>query len=520
MRSYRRMLGLIAGVACAVVLIGGGPVLADSQIVYRLQLGGNNNGGSGQFTPGQETDGLQFERGAPLTWSVVVEASGVHNQPGHPSHNYQIYGAANLVFDLELHVGTASGPLADADFYSSAQAGAAAAFARSYKIIGTNWAAAVDKLGNGGPFMGGPRASEVTPPALKGPHTFPTAEPGKLIGMGCGYKDWLRATGGANGSPTPGVGMATLPGGYAGLGVVPVFEGQIDTTNLPLGTYVLKVKKTGDESAPGSAGNNVLRGDLDMRAGVDRPAFAVAANQVVGDTITFELVDQICTGVQGRYIFYNNSYYDGNNPAANAADDNAIDTSKQALLPGQTSSAVNYITFSKGITGIMFDICGMPAGYVPQAGVDVLVLWGNSNTNPYEWPEAPNPAISVRPGAGVNGSDRVTLTWPANTIPNRTWLLVALLSDDMGGGMNLANLDAFMFGVQVGDGTLDGFTDGGDVGITKSNPRNALNRAPVTNLYDYDKNSLVDAADVGIAKMNPSNALNRLKTITLPHYQP
>jgi len=516
------MLRLVAGVGCAMALIGAGPVWADSQIAYRVQLGGSNNGGTGQFTPGQEADGLQFERGTPLTWSVVVEASGVHNQPGHPSHGFQIYGAANLVFDLELHVGTAEGPLADADFYSTAQPGAAAAFARSYKIIGSNWATAVDRLGNGGPYMGGPKASEVTPPTPKGPHTFPTAEPGKLIGMGCGYKDWLRATGGLNGSPTPGVGMTTLPGGFAGLGVVPVAEGQIDTTNLPLGTYVLKVKKTGNEGAPGSAGNNVLRGDMDMRAGVDRPAFAVAANQVVGDTITFQLVNEVCTGIRGRYVFYNNSYYDGNNPAANANDDNAIDTTKQALLPTQTSSFANYTTYSRGIVGIMFDICGMPPGYVPktqsdnQPTVDIYLTMGNDTGDPYYWPYAPDPTVSVRPGAGDCGCDRVTLIWQQGQIPDRRWLLIMLMPDDWGGGMGLTQPDYFMFGNQIGDGNGDNNTDGTDVAGAKNNPHGPGNRALVTNKWDFNKNSLVDGTDVAIAKNNGTNPGNRLKRITMP----
>jgi len=60
--------------------------------------------------------------------------------------------------------------------------------------------------------------------------------------------------------------------------------------------------------------------------------------------------------VVGRDVFYNNSFYDGNNPAINAADDEAIATNKQALLPGQTATFANYTSYSKGINGVMVDV--------------------------------------------------------------------------------------------------------------------------------------------------------------------
>lgn len=63
--------------------------------------------------------------------------------------------------------------------------------------------------------------------------------------------------------------------------------------------------------------------------------------------------------VVGRDVFYNNSYFDGRNPAADTSDDNAIATDKQALLPGQTASFTNYTSYSKGINGVMVDIAGL-----------------------------------------------------------------------------------------------------------------------------------------------------------------
>jgi len=59
--------------------------------------------------------------------------------------------------------------------------------------------------------------------------------------------------------------------------------------------------------------------------------------------------------VVGRHIFYNQSAFDGNNAQANAADDNAIATDKQALLPGESATFANYTSYSRGINGIMDD---------------------------------------------------------------------------------------------------------------------------------------------------------------------
>ncbi|NIM48763.1 MAG: hypothetical protein GTO22_05815, partial [Gemmatimonadales bacterium] len=66
--------------------------------------------------------------------------------------------------------------------------------------------------------------------------------------------------------------------------------------------------------------------------------------------------------VVGRYVFYNDSAFDGDDPAAGAEDDNAIATDKTALLPGGTATFANYTSYSRGINGIMVDIAGLPAG--------------------------------------------------------------------------------------------------------------------------------------------------------------
>ena len=49
--------------------------------------------------------------------------------------------------------------------------------------------------------------------------------------------------------------------------------------------------------------------------------------------------------VLARRLFYNNSLADGNDPAANEADDQAVATDKRPLLPGETASFANYSSY-------------------------------------------------------------------------------------------------------------------------------------------------------------------------------
>lgn len=143
-----------------------------------------------------------------------------------------------------------------------------------------------------------------------------------------------------------------------------------------------------------------------------------------------------------RYLFYNNSSLDGNNPAANAADDGAIDPALTALLPGQTATAANYSTFGQGLNGIMFDIDSLSGA--PSAG-DFLFRIGNDN-NPAAWAAAPAvSSVSLRSGAGILSSDRVTLIWADNAIQN-TWLQVTVLPTATTG---LLSADVFYFGNDI-----------------------------------------------------------------------
>ncbi|MGB2614010.1 MAG: RHS repeat-associated core domain-containing protein [Phycisphaerae bacterium] len=228
------------------------------------------------------------------------------------------------------------------------------------------------------------------------------------------------------------------------------------------------------------------------------------------DAVTF-----VPAMIVSRHIFYNNSYFDGNNAGANASDDAAIDTSKFALIPGGIGAFANYTSYSRGLNGIMIDIDGLAS---TPSDSDFVFKVGNSE-DPSTWAMAPAPtSITVRPGEGASGSDRVTILWADNAI-QKQWLQVTLLSDANGGSLGLAEDDVFYFGNSIGETGNSGsntFVDGTDFVGVRDNPHNFLDRAPVTDAYDINRDSFVDGTDLVLVRDNNTNFLNCLKLIGVP----
>jgi len=190
---------------------------------------------------------------------------------------------------------------------------------------------------------------------------------------------------------------------------------------------------------------------------------SVTASDIVGntgsDTTVDELVVELVLGVVGRHVFYNNSIWDGDDPLPNPADDAAIATDKQPLLPGGTVAPENHTSYSRGINGIMVDIDDLPGN--PTAADFTFEV--NAAENPDTWTPAPAPtSVTVRPGEGVNGKDRVTIIWADGAIQNQ-WLRVTVLPTAETG---LASEDVFLYGNAVGDTDSDGQVDSTDYGTT------------------------------------------------------
>lgn len=283
----------MARLGMAVVALIAAPLLASDLVSYQLQINGDNHvddvkaGTRTAYTDGITTNGANVPQNSILNWAANVSVTGIHSQPGHPSDGLAPQGVANMVLSVELHQGTAAGPLVGS-FFSNIHSGAGAlpctscaggggvcagsAFALAWFIPDTPWPAArVTEAASSGAFAG--PFMEVC--------MWPTVQTGKLLGTGAGYASWCRGCG-LGTTTTKGIGIPTASGG---LGTNAVVEGQIDLTGLPLGTYVLKL-------IPG-AGNNVLRGDVDLvtapGGGSQVQAFAVAANATQGSEISFNI---------------------------------------------------------------------------------------------------------------------------------------------------------------------------------------------------------------------------------------
>ena len=208
--------------------------------------------------------------------------------------------------------------------------------------------------------------------------------------------------------------------------------------------------------------------------------------------------------VVGRHVFYNNSFFDGRNPAANDADDAAIATDKRALLPGQVASFSNLTGFSRGINGIMVDVARLPA----SAEVTAANFTFSVSKTADKWADAPAPqAVALRRGAGVTGSDRVTVTWGDEQIVNR-WLRATFVP--VPGGATPINQDVFYFGNLRGE-----------AGDPPKLPRQSVNAsdalatraamgtsaAAVTNAFDHNRDGRVNVLDYTISQRNRGQTL-------------
>jgi hypothetical protein len=203
--------------------------------------------------------------------------------------------------------------------------------------------------------------------------------------------------------------------------------------------------------------------------------------------------------VAGRYTFYNHSALDGDNAAANAQDDAAIASDKQALVSGGPAGFANVTSYSRGINGVMVDVAGLPLERTPTPADFVLETLNGSTWSPL----GATPAVSVRRSAGTSGADRVTLTLPDGTVKN-TWLRVTVKPTVNTG---LKQPDVFSFGNLVGEtgagsglevNVLDYAATRANVGRTSPA---ALSR------FDFNRDGAVGADDVLLARLNQHRRL-------------
>lgn len=256
------------------------------------------------------------------------------------------------------------------------------------------------------------------------------------------------------------------------------------------------------------------------------PISDVAGNlYTLSDGASFTVI----AGILGRYLFYNQSgtagptvRYDGNDPAINSLDDNAIASDKAAYLPGTGAATfANISSYSKGINGIMIDIAG-PHGTI--SADDFIFLVGNNNV-PSSWATAPDPiSVSVRAGAGTSGSDRVEIIWNNGDI-KKQWLEVITLANANTGleqqaGYPTGQADVFFFGNALansgfGDTATLSTVDTTDELQARNNPATLFTNIPITNVRDYNRDAIVDTTDQLLARNNTTNPLTVTRYLSI-----
>jgi ELWxxDGT repeat protein len=210
--------------------------------------------------------------------------------------------------------------------------------------------------------------------------------------------------------------------------------------------------------------------------------------------------------VTGRSMFYNDSAFDGGDPAGNAGDLSAVAADKAALLDGRMpGSFANVTSYDKGINGVLLQFSGI--GRRPRLEVQDLDLRLGSGPDTSRWIEAATPAaITPVPVPGPNTV--YSITWPDGAIRN-TWLRVTVKANEHTG---LAADDVFYFGNLVGE-TGDAATSLRVSALDLAGIRRAFNTpAAAASPCDINRDGRVNALDLAAVRGNLSRALPQITT--------
>jgi aryl-phospho-beta-D-glucosidase BglC (GH1 family) len=263
------------------------------------------------------------------------------------------------------------------------------------------------------------------------------------------------------------------------------------THDLCHANWAISDKDEGSAVVAANQGVNALINDNLTTSGVFARSIVSDWSNFVGKTVETEMV--------GRHVFYNGSVFDGDNPAPDPMDEDALATDKSPLLFGDTATFSNYTSYVHGINGLIIDLEGAAAN-LDETDFSFRV---GSDDFPESWQAAPAPlSISVASKAGANGSDRVTLIWEDGAIVNQ-WLEVKMLANDKTG---LAEDNVFYFGSAIGEcGTsaTDARVDADDIGAIRNN-LSGFFTVDVLSQYDINRDSRVDADDISVVRNNLS----------------
>ena len=223
---------------------------------------------------------------------------------------------------------------------------------------------------------------------------------------------------------------------------------------------------------------------------------------------TLETRQLLTATILGRYTFYGDSAFDTSTTSVQAA----IAPDKTALLPGQTATFANYTSYVKGVNGIAIDATNWPAAPVAS---DFILKAGN-NAIPATWSTITQTAtFSIERGAGTGGSDRIVIRLPDNTYRNE-WVQVTVNpTTDTG----LSSPDVFYFGNAVGDdghGLTNAIVDSSNESSARLDAHGFTNTAPITDLYDFNRDGVVNLTDQLIARQSVDTTATALQYFTAP----
>ncbi len=230
----------------------------------------------------------------------------------------------------------------------------------------------------------------------------------------------------------------------------------------------------------------------------------------------FEIAPEASSVVERR-LFYNRAaslvFGDGSgNPL------NSIDWQKQALLPGQLTSTVNYSNYLRGLNGLIVDLAGA-VGAV-SASDFAFATWNGIAVEGFV-ALSQSSVVSVFPGGGVSSSTRVKLDFADQSIRD-TWLRVTVLAN---GNTGLTINDVFYFGHALGDlgignvGTpITVRVNAADTSAVRQNQSIARDSVGISSIHDLNKDGRVNATDTSIVRQNQSS--EKLRYFTAPVNRP
>ena len=257
--------------------------------------------------------------------------------------------------------------------------------------------------------------------------------------------------------------------------------GRYDFEALAAGTYTLRQVMPGGWRQTAPAGDSA-----------ERVVVLNSGQRLTG--INFGTA-RIPATIAARHVFYSAAA----GPGAGAADAITIAPGKTALLPGFAASFSNITADSRGITGVIIDVTGLPAETALSAADFTVSIGGNG-----AWLTGPAPSVTVHRGAGTDGSDRIILTWPDNQVRN-TWLRVTVLANARTG---LASPDVFHFGNLVGDTGPGGTPVVNAIDLARVRAAVGTTNTTLKLQYDFNRDGVVSAADVMIVRANQGRSLS------------